>query len=156
MSTVYLETTVVSYLTARPSRDLVVAGHQQSTREWWDGPRQRFTVYVLSLVVAEAQGGDAEAARRRLEAMEGLPSLEVNDAAVALGQALIDGKAIAQRAAADALHISVAAVHGIEYLLTWNMAHIANAELRPQIERICRAEGVEPPVLCTPEELMGR
>lgn len=154
MSTVYLETTVLSYLTARPSRDLVVAGHQQITREWWETRRSSFEVYISQLVVQEAQQGDPEAAKRRLVVIDALPLLEVT-AAAALARALVDRGVIAKKSAADALHISIAAVHGIQYLLTWNMAHIANAELRPRIERVCRSEGFEPPVLCTPEELMG-
>jgi len=154
VSTVYLETTVLSYLTARPSRDLVVAGHQQITREWWETRRSSFEVYISQLVVQEAQQGDPEAAKRRLVVIDALPLLEVT-AAAALARALVDRGVIAKKSAADALHISIAAVHGIQYLLTWNMAHIANAELRPRIERVCRSEGFEPPVLCTPEELMG-
>jgi predicted nucleic acid-binding protein len=155
MSSVYLETTVVSYLTARPSRDVVIAGHQQVTRDWWETRRRSFDVYVSQLVVEEVQQGDAEAAEKRLAVVRDLPLLEVTDAAGVLAQALIKHRVIAKRSVADALHISIAAAHGIEYLLTWNMAHIANAELRPGIERVCRAEGFEPPVLCTPEELMG-
>jgi len=154
VSTVYLETTVLSYLTARPSRDLVVAGHQQITREWWETRRSSFEVYISQLVVQEAQQGDPEAAKRRLVVIDALPLLEVT-AAAALARALVDRGVIAKKSAADALHISIAAVHGIQYLLTWNMAHIANAELRPRIERVCRSEGFEPPVLCTAEELMG-
>jgi predicted nucleic acid-binding protein len=154
MGTVYLETTVLSYLTARPSRDLVVAGHQQVTREWWETRRPNFEVYVSQLVVQEAEQGDPEAAKRRLAVIDALPRLEVTGA-VALARALVDRGVISRKSAADALHISIAAVHGIEFLLTWNMAHIANAELRPRIERVCRSEGFEPPVLCTPEELMG-
>lgn len=155
MSTVYLETTVLSYLTARPSPDLVVAGHQQVTQEWWENRRPSFEVFESQLVVREAQKGDAEASQRRLALIDKLPLLEVTDSAVTLAQALVDGGVIAKKSGADALHISIAAVHGMEYLLTWNMAHIANAELRPRIERVCRSEGFEPPILCTPEELMG-
>jgi hypothetical protein len=133
----------------------VVAGHQQVTQEWWENRRPRFEVFVSQLVVREAQEGDAEAAQRRLALIDELPLLDVSDSAVALAQALVDGGVTAKKAGADALHISIAAVHGMEYLLTWNMAHIANAELRPRIERVCRSEGFEPPILCTPEELMG-
>jgi predicted nucleic acid-binding protein len=150
-----VETTVLSYLTARPSRDLVVAGHQQVTRDWWENRRSAFEVYISQLVVQEAQAGDPEAADRRLAILAGLPLIDVTSAAVVLGGTLVERRVIPRNAAADAMHIAIAAVHGIEYLLTWNMSHIANAELRPMIERVCRTAGFEPPVLCTPEELMG-
>jgi predicted nucleic acid-binding protein len=107
------------------------------------------------LVVREAQAGDPEAADRRLAILAGLPLIDVTSSAVVLGAALVERRVIPRNAVADAMHIAVAAVHGIEYLLTWNMSHIANAELRPMIERVCRTAGFEPPVLCTPEELMG-
>ncbi|HEX8276921.1 MAG TPA: type II toxin-antitoxin system VapC family toxin [Longimicrobiaceae bacterium] len=152
---VYVETSIVSYLTARPSRDLIVAGHQQVTHEWWRSQRSRFHLFASQLVIREASGGDPEAARARLRALDDLPLLEILPAAVTLSQALLTQGALPRKATADALHIAVAAAHGIEYLLTWNCKHIANAEMRPLIERTCRVHGVEPPVLCTPEELMG-
>lgn len=155
MSTVYLETTVVSYLTARPSRDLLVAGHQQLTREWWDRRSRMFELYVSQLVVQEVGLGDEDAAERRLDVVDRIPLLQITDEATSVARTLVDRGPLPRKAAADALHISIAAVHGVEYLLTWNMSHIANAELRPEIERVCRSQGFEPPVLCTPEELMG-
>ena len=149
-----METTVVSYLTARPSRDVVVAGHQQVTRDWWETRRSAFDVYVSQLVVREAREGDPEAAGRRLSVIDELALLDVTSEAEALAFALVEGGVIPSNAGADALHIAVAAVHGVEYLVTWNMAHIANAQLRPGIEEVCRRAGFEPPILCTPEELM--
>jgi predicted nucleic acid-binding protein len=132
-----------------------VAGHQQVTRDWWENRRSAFEVYISQLVVQEAQAGDPEAADRRLAILAGLPLIDVTSSAVVLAGTLVERRVIPRNAAADAMHIAVAAVHGIEYLLTWNMSHIANAELRPMIERVCRTAGFEPPVLCTPEELMG-
>lgn len=155
MPKVYLETTILSYLTARPSRDLVVAGHQQLTRDWWDQRRNLFHLYVSQLVVREAQSGDPDAAERRLLALKGIPLLEIGEEATELARGLVERGPIPTKATADALHIAIATANGLEYLLTWNMAHIANAELRPRIEQVCRASGYEPPVLCTPEELMG-
>jgi predicted nucleic acid-binding protein len=152
---VYLETTVVSYLTAWFSRDLVVAARQQITRDWWTRRRSQFELYVSDLVWAEAAIGDADAARRRTEVLEPLPLLATTEEAVTLARAVAAALALPPRAAADALHVAIAACHGIDYLLTWNSTHIANAELRPRVERACRREGYEPPVLCTPDELMG-
>jgi predicted nucleic acid-binding protein len=152
---VYVETSIVSYLTARPSRDLVVAGHQQVTHEWWQTQRSRFHLYVSQLVIREASGGDPRVADARLRTLDGIALLAIRPEAVALSRALVERGPVPPKATADALHIAVAAAHGIEYLLKWNCKHIANAEMRPQIEGICRAHGLEPPVLCTPEELMG-
>ncbi len=152
---VYLETSIISYLAARPSRDLVSAARQQLTHEWWARRRATFEVYISELVVAEATAGDPDAAERRTQLMRDLPSLNVSREAIALAQKLVQITGLPARAAVDALHISLAACHGTDYLLTWNSAHIANAELRPKIERACRDNGYEPPVLCTPDELMG-
>ena len=150
---VYLETTIPSYLTALPSRDLVMAAHQQITREWWQG-RERFELFISQIVLREASGGNAEAASRRMELVQGIPVLEVTEEASVLAEELVRRRALPESAAVDALHISVAVVNGLDYLLTWNCTHIANATIRGDIERICRSKGYEPPVICTPEELM--
>lgn len=152
---VYLETTVPSYLTAWPSRDLVRAAHQQITQEWWAN-RGSFELYSSRLVVQECQAGDSQAAADRLAALAGIPLLEQTPDAAALAEALLHGVPLPERAAADAVHIAIAAVHGLDYLLTWNCTHIANVTLRPRIEAVCRAAGYEPPLICTPEELPAR
>jgi predicted nucleic acid-binding protein len=149
-SRIYLETSVVSYLTARPSRDLVRAGHQETTREWW---AMRST-YISQLVLDESAAGDASAAAQRLAMLENVPLLELTPEATGLARALVREAALPSKAAADALHIALAAVHGMDCLVTWNCTHIANAAMRPKIEAICRASGFEPPVICTPLELL--
>ena len=154
-SSLYLETSIISYLAARASRDLVTAARQQLTHEWWRRRRSAFEVCISELVVAEAAAGDPDAAERRAQLIRDLPSLGISEEAIALAQILVQVARLPARAAVDALHISLAACHGIDYLLTWNSTHIANAELRPKIERACRDYGYEPPVLCTPDELMG-
>jgi hypothetical protein len=153
---VYLETTIVSYLTARPSRDLVMAANQETTHEWWTGCRDEFDLYVSQLVFEEAGAGDNDAARRRIEALRLITRLDINDQTTILGKRLVDGIPLPAKARVDALHIAVAAVNGMDYLLTWNCAHIANAALRPRIEKICREMGCEPPIICTPLELLGK
>ncbi len=153
-STVYVETSVISYLAARPSRDLIVAAHQQISQEWWD-VRQRWAPSISALVVAESRAGDAEAAQRRLALLEGVPLLHLSDAATELAEHLLNRAALPLPAKDDALHVAVATVHGMDYLLTWNCKHIANAQQRPRIEAVCRALGYRPPVICTPEELLG-
>ncbi len=152
---VYLETSIISYLAAHPSRDLVTAARQQLTHEWWARRRPAFEVCISELVVAEAAAGDPDAAARRAQLIRDLPSLSISEEAIALARNLVQSAGLPARAAVDALHISLAAFHGIDYLLTWNSTHIANAELRPKVERACRDNGYEPPVLCTPDELMG-
>lgn len=152
---VYVETTVVSYLTAQASRDLIVAAHQKVTREWWERRRRRFDLYCSQLVVREAAAGDKKAAARRLEVLVPLPLLEITEAASRLARDLLSEAALPKKAAEDVLHIALAAVHGMDYLLTWNCRHIANAEMRNAVGAVCSFHGCEPPVICTPEELMG-
>jgi predicted nucleic acid-binding protein len=151
---VSLETTILRYLMARPSRDLVSGAHQQITREWWDTRRQDFDLFISQMVIDEASAGDQEAAARRLETLEALPLLDPGDVAAALAQALIERIPLPESAAADALHIAIAVVNGMDYLLTWNCTHIANAALRGKIEAVCRRQGFEVPIICTPEELL--
>ncbi len=153
-SSVYDETSVISYLTSRPSRDVVTAAHQQLTLDWWSNARPGFRVFVSEIVVQEASLGDPSSAKQRLAAIDGLPLLELSDNARSLAKALISDLAVPGNAAVDALHIAVAADNGIDYLLTWNCKHIANAKTRTLIERCLRSRGYDPPVLCTPEELM--
>ena len=152
---VYLETSVVSYATSRPSRDLIVAGHQQVTRDWFGMYAPAYELFVSQLVVTEAAGGDKDAAQRRMDFLRGVSRLAVTDAAGDLAAQFVKEAVVPQTAAEDALHIAIAAVHGVDYLLTWNCKHIANATLRQSIEAVCRAAGYEPPVICTPEELMN-
>jgi len=152
--TVYLETTIIGYLTSRPSRDLVTAANQQITHEWWDEHRESFHVFVSQFVIDECGGGDAEAAQERLEVLAGIGELDATEDVEGLANALMERVPLPEKAEVDALHIAVATVHGVEYLLTWNCTHIANAVMRPRIEAICRSLGYEPPTICTPQELM--
>jgi len=152
---VYLETTIISYLAARPSKDLITAAHQQLTHEWWQDRREDFDLFSSQLVVQESSAGDVAIAQSRLQLLSAIPLLVVNQACVSLGRALVDRGPIPQKAAVDALHIAIATVHGMDYLLTWNCKHIANAEMQTAVNRICRHDGYEPPVICTPEELLG-
>ena len=149
----YLETTIVSYLAASASRDVVVAGHQQITHDWWEH-RDRFALYVSAAVVDEAQRGDAAVVKRRMALLNGIPVLDLNADVHRLAERLLSEHAVPPKALVDALHIAAAAVNAINYLLTWNCRHIANAAVRGKIERACRAEGLNAPIICTPEELM--
>jgi PIN domain len=152
---VYIETTIVSYLTARPSRDLIIAAHHQITQEWWENRRAAFDLYTSQFVIQESSAGDVAMAQKRLESLDGFPLLSVSLEALALARALVEKGPMPEKAEVDALHISVAASHGMDYLLTWNCKHIANAEMQVGIGKFCRAAGFEPPIICTPEELLG-
>lgn len=152
-SKVYLETTIVSYLVAAPTRDIVQAAHQQLTRQWW-AARDRFDIFVSRAVVAEARRGDATAAARRLRSLRGIPRLAGGRRGASLAEALLRSGALPRKAEIDAVHVGIAAVNGIDYLLTWNLRHLANAVLRGKIEEAVRAAGLVPPIICTPEELM--
>lgn len=151
---VYVETTVISYLTAWASRDVVIAGHQQITREWWGLCRDRFEVLASELVVREASAGDERAAAERLAVLNLLPLLSLSKEAGELANLLVDLGAIPSRALEDALHLAIAAVNGVDFLVTWNCRHLANASMRARIEAACRGAGYVPPVICTPEELL--
>ncbi len=151
---VYLETTIPSYLTAWRSPELVMAANQEATRSWWDTARPKFEVFVSVLVLDEASSGDAEAAKRRLSIIKDIPALDISEQAEELAARLLAGAALPIKAKADALHIAIATVHGMDFLLTWNCKHIANAAMRLKIESICKSSGYEPPIICTPLELM--
>jgi hypothetical protein len=151
---VYVETSVISYLTSRLSRDLIVAGHQQITQEWWANQRDKFELFISQAVFEESAGGDQEAAQQRLSAIETLPLLEIAEEAIALAKDLVRMGPLPETAEVDALHIAIAVTNKVEYLLTWNCKHLANAALRSRIERVCRARGYDPVIICTPEELL--
>jgi len=151
---IYIETTVVSYLTSRDSPTPLIAGRQQITREWWETRKNLFELIVSEIVVQEAAEGDTEAAKKRLAVLEGIPSLSLSPEVLTLAEALVSAGPIPREWIEDAFHIALAAVNGVDYLVTWNCKHIANAILRHDIERIIENHGYACPVICTPEELM--
>ncbi|MFC2140905.1 type II toxin-antitoxin system VapC family toxin [Acidobacteriota bacterium] len=151
---IYIETTIISYLTGRPSRDIIIAAHQQITEEWWRTKRHLFDLYASQLVFREAGAGDEEQARKRLNALEETELLEITESALSLAEVFIEKGAIPQEAAEDAIHISAAVVNGIDYLISWNCKHIANAKMRSKIEQVCLSCGYQPIIICTPEELL--
>jgi hypothetical protein len=151
---VYIETTIPSYLAARPTRDLIVAAHQEITRQWWLERRNRFDLFISQFVINEAGGGDREAAKERLRLLHGIAVLEISGQVTSLAELLIARSVIPPRAAADAAHIAVAAVHAMDFLVTWNCAHLANAMMAAEIARVCTLAGCRCPVICTPEALL--
>jgi hypothetical protein len=151
---VYIETTIPSYLAARPTRDLIVAAHQEITRQWWLEHRSRFDLFISRLVIDEAGSGDREAAKERLRLLRGIAELDVSEEATSLAALLIARAAIPPKAATDAAHVAVAAVHAMDFLMTWNCVHLANAMMISRISQVCDATGHKCPVICTPEGLL--
>jgi predicted nucleic acid-binding protein len=151
---VYLETTIPSLLTAWPSRDLIIAGDQQITKEWWRTRRGDFELFVSQVVLDEVAEGDKAAASARLAEVQGLPVLEVNGDVERVARTVLQTGLIPAKASNDALHLAVAAVHRMHFLLTWNCRHLANAAIGGQLAAACQEAGFGMPVICTPRELI--
>lgn len=149
-----IETSVVGFLSSRPSSNVHVASKQVTTAEWWEAERPRFELHVSRIVVDEVSAGDPRAAKERLDLIAELPRLASSDAALELAEALMRDAGLPPKAEAEAAHMALAAVHGMDYLLTWNCKHIANAVLRPNIVRIVLGAGYQAPIMCMPEELL--
>jgi hypothetical protein len=152
---VYIETTIVSYLVARPSRDPLLAVDQLITRDWWERRRPKFDLYISDVVKDESAAGDPDVVRRRLEVLALLPVLEPSDGARLLTRDLIAEQVLPRKAQADAAHLALATVHECEYLLTWNCRHLANAQIQRAARLVAKRHGFDLPLICTPEELMG-
>lgn len=155
MDTVYVETTVIGHLAGRAHPDVTIAARQATTRRWWMAAAAKFQLLISQIVLDECSAGDPAAAQERLDEIDALPSLDITQAVRDLADQLLSNHAVPPTEPRDALHIAVAAVHGVQYLVTWNFKHIANATLRGRIEDVCRDAGFEPPIICTPEELAG-
>lgn len=153
-ATVYLETSVIGCLAMRPSSVPRIVADQQITRQWWDNHRQQYDLVISSFVIDECSAGDPAAAQERSVYLEGIRLLDVTADVDLLAESLLANVPLPAKARIDAFHISVAAVNGVQYLLTWNCRHIANPSLRSQIERVCRARNCEPPIICTPDEFL--
>jgi predicted nucleic acid-binding protein len=151
----YIETTIPSYLVSMPSRDIIVAGHQQTTQLWWNLRKDNFDIFISQFVIDEVSAGDRVQAERRIKVIETFPQLDITDDVTRLAEALLLSKVIPPKAATDAAHIAVAAVHGVDYLMTWNCTHIANAIIFNAVKQICLEQGFTFPIICTPEELIG-
>ncbi|HEV7505090.1 MAG TPA: type II toxin-antitoxin system VapC family toxin [Thermoanaerobaculia bacterium] len=152
----YVETSIVSYLTAQPSRDIITAARQQLTRDWWQTTRGDFDLYISAFVIREASSGNREAAALRIEALRDLPEIALTEEVDLFSEELMKKVPLPEKAAVDALHIAASVIGGMEYLLTWNFKHLANAVIRRKIDQVCRLRGFEPCIICTPEELLEK
>ena len=155
METVYVETSIISYLVAEPSRDLVTAANQQVTRDWWQHRRRQFACVISQEVVAEASRGDPEQVRRRLAALASLPRVAISSEAEEVARLFLGTGALPASAARDAVHLAVATIVRADFLLTWNCRHLANAQILKRLERETQRTGRTLPRVCTPLELMG-
>jgi len=152
---VYIETTIPSYLAARPSRDLLQAARQQITHTWWEKERHDYDLCIAETVLDEVASGDTDAAQRRLSFLQDLPLLDLTEAVRNVAKAILSSGLLPQEATRDAIHIAVSSVHNIDILLTWNCKHIANASIMKELRKVVADCGYELPILCTPEELLG-
>jgi hypothetical protein len=151
----YIETTVPSYYVSRDSRDVVVLAHQQITRAWWETRLFDFRAYVSPVVLEEAREGDPDQARRRLELLSQFQILEAGEAVEKLSARYMVEFSLPRNAIRDAAHLAFACVYQMDFLVTWNCAHIANAEIVRHLTRFNSGAGIATPTICTPEELLG-
>lgn len=153
--TVYIETSILGYLTARSTKDLILAANIEITRDWWEFRRNAFILYTSEAVLDEVAQGDAEIAAQRLEILRDFPLLALNQAVQDLAAQFLARSSLPPKAKVDAIHIAAATIHGMDYLLTWNCKHIANAQIQGKLAEISLDFGYVLPILCTPNELMG-
>ena len=152
---VYIETSVIGYLTARSTKNLIIAGNIETTRDWWQNRRNSFVLYISQVDLDEVAKGDAEIAFKRLELLYELPLVDLNQNVKNLAAQFLIRSNLPAKASDDAVHIAAATVHGLNYLLTWNCKHIANAQIQKKLAEISLDMGYELPVICTPYELLG-
>lgn len=155
MPTVYIETSIISYLRQRPSSQVVMAARQLLTHQWWNEERLNYELVVSQYVWDEASAGDPSLAAERLESLEGIPLLPLDPAIAQIADEMMDRAILPEKARTDALHIAMVAHHRIQYLLTWNCRHIANASILPRIHRLITDLSLPIPIICTPEEMLG-
>lgn len=152
--TVYIETSVISYLTAKPSRDLIVAAHQQITNDWWENALPNYDAFISPIVIEEISRGDVNAVQLRLDKTLTFPILEILPEVMSLAETYYTALIIPEKARADAYHLATASWHGIDFIVSWNCTHIVNGRIKMLIEEINARQGIRTPIICTPEELM--
>lgn len=152
--TVYIESTVISYCAAHWSRDIVTMAHQQITSDWWNMALPLLDPYISQIVIDEISRGDKEAVHRRIAAVKQFKVLETTEEAARLAERYFDALTIPEKARNDALHLAIATLNGMDYLVTWNFKHIASARVRAVIEAVNYDLSYETPIICSPEELM--
>ena len=152
---VYIETTIPSYVTALPAKNVIIAGKQETSRQWWEEKKEHFELFISPFVIEEAEKGDADMSALRIGLINDVPILAVDDTVTDIARAILAKNIIPEKAATDASHIAIATRHGMDFLLTWNCTHIANAQILRFIRKEVENFGYELPIICTPDELMG-
>lgn len=151
---VYIETSIISYLCARTSRDLIQTANQEITREWWKKERIKYDLLISDFVVDEASKGNSEAARRRMELIETISILPLTSESEILAIELVKGHAFPKKAFTDASHVAIASVYNIDYILSWNCKHIVNPHMQNKIRATVESLNYKLPIICTPFELL--
>lgn len=155
MDTIYIETSIVSHASARPSSNIQIAALQHQAREWWSVERPKFNLVTSQLTILESSEGDPTAAADRLKMLDGLPLVSLDSDVDALANLILSNHLMPQKASADAVHVAAAAIAGVNYLLTQNCKHIANAHELPRVYRLLENEGYDQLLICTPAEFLG-
>jgi predicted nucleic acid-binding protein len=155
MDTVYLETSIISYLRQKPSTHVVLAARQLLTHQWWNDERSNYQLVASQLVIDEASAGNPSLAAERLQLLAGIPLLQLDPVIADIADEIMSRAILPEKARTDALHIATVAHHRIQYLLTWNCRHIANARILPRIHDVLNDLLIPIPVICTPEEMVG-
>ncbi len=154
MATVYIETSIVSYLRQLPSSQVVMAARQLLTHQWWNEERCNYELVTSQYVIDEASEGDRMLAAERLQSLRGIPLLSLEPQVGVIANEIMSRAILPPKATIDALHIAVVAHHRIQYLLTWNCKHIANAKFFPRIHKVLSDLGYPIPIICTPQEMV--
>jgi hypothetical protein len=155
MTTLYVETSIVSYLRQRPISQVVMAARQLLTHQWWDEERRNYELVTSQYVLDEAGEGEPSLAAARLELLKGIPLLPLDPGIVVIADEILSRAILPPKAPIDALHIAVVAYHRIQYLLTWNCKHLANARILPRVHEVLADLGYPIPIICTPEEMVS-
>jgi hypothetical protein len=153
--TIYIETSILGHLTARPSQNVILIANMEITRQWWEDYRQKFNLYISQIVLDEIAQGDQEIAKKRLELVKDFTLLKTYQSARSLALEFINKSNLPTKAANDALHIAIATIYELDYLIAWNCKHIANAQIQKKLSQISRGFGYQLPTLCTPYELIS-
>jgi predicted nucleic acid-binding protein len=151
---IFVETTIPSYLVARPARDVVQMARQQITRDWWERCRGAHELFTSQIVLDEAGAGDKALARARLELLAPLTLLEISEPVLVFARQIIEGGILPPGADRDAAHIATATVHGLDALLSLNFRHLVNVPIQSRLRRLALSAAYDLPAICTPEELM--
>jgi len=155
MESIYIETSIISYLVARPSNNLISAARQKITYDWWETERKEYRIFISELVLAECSRGDEKAVKLRIEIIKDISILKITKECIELAQFFFEKASLPERARDDALHIAIATHYKIAFLLTWNFRHLANAHFIRKLQKISFNENLVIPTICTPQEIIN-